>query len=89
MGLLEHCTVWCNERRGRVVNRPASHSEILGFKSRPGDRLFMVFLCLSRQMLRLYLELTHDHFFHLISNSSFTYKPFIRRFFVSVTEKRR
>jgi hypothetical protein len=46
---------YVTERRGRVVNTPASYSGDQGFRSRPGDRLsclrfFVVSISPSRRM---------------------------------------
>jgi hypothetical protein len=54
------------DHRGRVVGTPALYSGGPGYKSRCRlslPRVFVVFLCPSRQMLGQYLKLGHDRFF--------------------------
>jgi hypothetical protein len=80
------------ELRGQVANTP-SYSRGSWLKSRPGDRLywlmlFVVFLSPSRQMPLQYLKIIcQDRFFSILTNSSFTYDPFIRHSIVWVPEK--
>jgi hypothetical protein len=87
-----HCAIFyyenkSTERCSRAVKTPTSYLGGPGFKSRAGDRLpwlttFVDFLCPSRQMSGEYLKLGHDHL-NFLSNSSFVYHPFIRRYIMS------
>jgi hypothetical protein len=72
------------ERLGQAVNTPASYSSGPRFKSRPGDRLsWQVLLCFTSvppgECQDSTLKSDHGHFFHILSNSSFTYHPFIEQ----------
>jgi hypothetical protein len=81
------------ERCVRVVNTPATHSEIPGFISWSGERLSVLrFSWFSSdppgECWDSTLKLCHYRLFPKILNiSSFTYHPFIRRYIVCVTEK--
>jgi hypothetical protein len=77
------------ERRGWVINTP-SYSGGPGFKSRLGDRLswvFVDFFSPFSQKPGFYLNQATSASFHTLSDSSFTYHPFIRRYVVLVTKK--
>jgi hypothetical protein len=81
-----------NERRGRVVNTLHSYSASPEIKSRPGDRLswprfFVIFLISFSQLPGYYLKLGHNTFLTQLSNSSFTFNPFIWYYIVPATEK--
>jgi hypothetical protein len=75
------------ESYGRVVNTPASFSEVPAFKSRHRDRLYWL-RCLRfssvppGNWLDNNSKLGYDASFHILSSSSFTYHSFIRRFLV-------
>jgi hypothetical protein len=81
------------ERRVRLVNTPATNSEIPGFISRSGERLSVLrFSWFSSdppgEFWDSTLKLCHYRLFpKILYISSFTYHPFIRRYIVCVTEK--
>jgi hypothetical protein len=51
------------------------------------DRFHVCFLISTSQVLALHLKLATAASFHVFSNSSFTYHPFIRRYIVWPTDK--
>jgi hypothetical protein len=79
------------EHTGRIVNTPASYSGDPGFKSLPVDRLPDWRLSWFTPVppgkcWNSTLNQATTASFHILPNSSFTYRPFIRSYIVRVTE---
>jgi hypothetical protein len=80
------------EGRCRLVKIPASYSGEPGFKSRPADRLSWLVFRGFPEILQanagiVPLSYTTASSFQFDSNSSFTYRCFIRRYIITVTGK--
>jgi hypothetical protein len=80
------------ERRGKVVNTRASYSAGPEFQSRSGNRLswlksFALFAVSPGECWDGTVNDTTTSSFYILSNSSFTYRPFIWNYIVWVTEK--
>jgi hypothetical protein len=74
------------ERRGRVVNTPASYFGGHGFKFQPEDMLAWLRFFMDLLGPSSILKLCYHRSFQILSNS-FAYRRLIQRYIVFVTEE--